>query len=193
MKSKKLIPYIAILVVLAIGFLLVGKKQGWLGSEYREKVAVEEGKRRDIIEVITANGKIQPETEVKLSPDVSGEIVELKIKEGDQVEKGDFLLKIKPDNYISIRNRTEATLNSTRARLTQAKAQLEQTSLEFERKKKLWEQEAISEAEYEQAMTAFNTAKAEKESAEFSVASAEASLKEAEENLRKTSIYAPMS
>ncbi len=193
MKSKKLIPYIAILVVLAIGFLLVGKKQGWLGSEYREKVAVEEGKRRDIIEVITANGKIQPETEVKLSPDVSGEIVELKIKEGDQVEKGDFLLKIKPDNYISIRNRTEATLNSTRARLTQAKAQLEQTSLEFERKKKLWEQEAISEAEYEQAMTAFNTAKAEKEAAEFSVASAEASLKEAEENLRKTSIYAPMS
>lgn len=193
MKSKKLIPYIAILVVLAIAVLLIGKKQGWLGSEYREKVAVEEGKKRDIIEIITANGKIQPETEVKLSPDVSGEIVELRIKEGNEVEKGDFLLKIKPDNYISIKNRAEATLNSTKARLTQAEAQLEQASLEFERKKKLWSQQAISEAEYEQAMTSFNSAKAEKEAAEFSVASSEASLREAEENLRKTSIYAPMS
>lgn len=193
MKSKKLIRYIAILVVLAIVVLLVGRKQGWIGTEYKEKVAVEEGKKRDIIEIITANGKIQPETEVILSPDVSGEIVELRIKEGDEVKKGDFLLKIKPDNYISIKNRAEATMNSTKARLTQAEAQLEQASLEYERKKKLWNQKAISEAEYEQAMTSYNSAKAEKAAAEFSVASAEASLREAEENLRKTSIYAPMS
>jgi HlyD family secretion protein len=193
MKSKKLIRYIAVIAVLAIIVLLVGKKQGWFGSEFRIEVAVEEGEKRDIVEIITANGKIQPETEVKLSPDVSGEIVELKIKEGDDVNKGDFLLKIKPDNYISIKNRAEATLNSTRARLTQAEAQLEQASLEYERNKKLWEQRAISEAEYEQAMTAFNSARAEKEAAEYSVASAEASLREAEENLRKTSIYAPMS
>lgn len=193
MKSKKLIRYIAIIVVLAIVILLVGKKQGWFGSEFRIKVAVEKGENRDIIEIITANGKIQPETEVKISPDVSGEIVELKIKEGDVVQKGDFLLKIKPDNYISFKNRAEATLNSTKARLTQAEAQLEQASLEFERKKKLWDQRAISEAEYEQAMTSFNSAKAEKQAAEYSVASAEASLREAEENLRRTSIYAPMS
>ncbi len=193
MKSKKLIRYIAVLAVLAIIVLLVGKKQGWFGTEFRIKVAVEEGKKRDLIEIITANGKIQPETEVKLSPDVSGEIVELRIKEGDPVKKGDFLLKIKPDNYISIKNRIEATLNSTRARLTQAEAQLDQASLEYNRKKKLWEQKAISEAEYEQAMTAYNSAKAEKEASEYSVASAEASLREAEENLRKTSIYAPMS
>ncbi|MGC9341065.1 MAG: biotin/lipoyl-binding protein, partial [Bacteroidales bacterium] len=131
MKSKKLIRYIAIIVVLAIVILLVGKKQGWFGSEFRVKVAVEKGENRDIIEIITANGKIQPETEVKISPDVSGEIVELKIKEGDVVQKGDFLLKIKPDNYISFKNRAEATLNGTKARLTQAEAQLEQASLEF--------------------------------------------------------------
>ena len=193
MKSKKLIRYIAILAVVAIVVLLVGKKKGWFGTELRIKVAVEKGEARDIIEIITANGKIQPETEVKLSPDVSGEIVELTIKEGDMVEKGDFLLKIKPDNYISMKNRAEATLNSTKARLTQAKAQLEQATLEFNRKKKLWEQRAISEAEYEQAVTGYNTALAEKNASEYSVASAEASLKEAEENLRKTSIYAPMS
>lgn len=193
MKSKKLIRYIAIIAILAIVILLIGKKQGWFGTEFRIKVAVEKGEKRDIIEIITANGKIQPETEVKISPDVSGEIVELRIKEGDVVKKGDFLLKIKPDNYISTRNRAEATLNSTRARLTQAEAQLEQASLEFNRKKKLWDQRAISEAEFEQAMTAYNSAEAEKQAAQYSVASAEASLREAEENLRRTSIYAPMS
>ena len=193
MKSRKLVRYIIIIAVLAIIVLLIGKKQGWLGSEFRIKVAIEKGEKRDIIEIITANGKIQPETEVILSPDVSGEIVELKVKEGDVVKKGDFLLKIKPDNYISIKNRTEATLNNTKARLTQAEAQLEQANLEYQRKKKLWDRETISEAEYEQAMTTYNTALAEKEAAEFSVASAEASLREAEENLRKTSIYAPMS
>ncbi len=148
---------------------------------------------RDITEIITANGKIQPETEVKITPDVSGEIVELDVKEGDKVQKGQFLLKIKPDNYISVRNRAEATLNSTRARQTQAEAQLEQAKQEFERKKKLWQQKAISDSEYEQAETAYNSALAEKNAAEFSVASAAASLKEAEEDLKKTSIYAPMS
>lgn len=192
MKSKKLLIYLGILVVVLVLVLAVGKKKGWFGNELKIKVAVEKGDRRDIIEIITANGKIQPETEVRLSPDVSGEIVDLQVKEGDVVRKGDFLLKIKPDNYISFKNRAEATLNSTKARVTQAKAQLEQAQLEYNRKEKLWNQQAISEAEYEQAVTALNTAKAEKEAAEFSVASAEASLREAEENLRKTSIYAPM-
>ncbi len=193
MKSKKIFRYIAILVVLAIIVLIIGKKKGWLGSELRIKVATEKGEARNITEIITANGKIQPETEVKISPDVSGEIVELDVKEGDKVKKGDFLLKIKPDNYISVRNRAEATLNSTKARLNQSEAQLEQAKLEFNRKKKLWQQKAISEAEYEQAETAYNSALAEKSAAEYSVASTTASLREAEEDLRKTSIYAPMS
>ena len=192
MKSKKLLRYIGIVVVLAVIVLLIGKKKGWINNELKIKVAVEQGDSRDIIEIITANGKIQPETEVSLSPDVSGEIVDLAIKEGDFVKKGTFLLKIKPDNYISVKNRIEASLNSTKARLKQAKAQLLQAELEFNRKAKLWEQKAISEAEYEQALTNYNTSKAEKEAAQFSVASSEASLREAEENLRKTSIFAPM-
>ena len=192
MKSKKVFRYIIILVVLAVVVFIIGKKKGWFGNEYRIEVAVEKGAKRDIIEIITANGKIKPETEVKLSPDVSGEIVELNVKEGDIVQKGQLLLKIKPDNYISVRNRIEATLNSTKARLTQADAQLNQAKLEFTRKTKLWDQRAISEAEYELAHTSYNTSLAEKEASEYSVTSAEASLKEAEENLRKTSIYAPM-
>jgi HlyD family secretion protein len=193
MKSKKILRYIIFLVVIGIIVLSIGKKKGWFGPEYRIKVAVEKGEKRDIVEIITANGKIQPETEVKLSADVSGEIVELDVKEGDLVNKGDFLLKIKPDNYISSKNRAEATLNSTKARLTQAEAQLEQARLEFNRRDKLFKQEAISEAEYEQALTSYNTALAETKAAEYSVASANASLREAEENLRKTNIFAPMS
>ncbi|MCK4922129.1 MAG: efflux RND transporter periplasmic adaptor subunit [Bacteroidales bacterium] len=192
MKSKKLLRYLGIVVILALVVLLIGKKKGWFGNEIIIQVAVEEGVYRDLIEIITANGKIQPETEVRLSPDVSGEIVELATREGNIVKKGDFLLKIKPDNYISMRNRSEATLNSTKARLTQVKAQLNQARLEHKRKSKLWEQKAISEAEFEQSLTSLNTSLAEKEAAEYSVASANASLTEAEENLRKTSIYAPM-
>lgn len=192
MKSNKLFKYLGIILILAIIFLLIGKKKGWIGNEVLIKVAVEEGISRDLIEIITANGKIQPETEVRLSPDVSGEIVELAVKEGDIVKKGDFLLKIKPDNYVSMKNRSEATLNSTKARLTQAAAQLNQAEMEHKRKSKLWEQQAISEAEFEQSLTALNTAIAEKEAAQYSVASANASLTEAVENLRKTSIYAPM-
>jgi len=193
MKSNKILLILLVAVVALMAVLIVGKKQGWFGKEGVLKVAVEKGENRNITEIITANGKIQPETEVKLTPDVSGEIVELAVKEGDQVKKGTFLLKIKPENYIMARNRAEATLNNSRARLKQAEAQLELTKLNFERSKELFEQNAIAKSEFEQATTNFNSAKAEKEAAEYSVQSALASLKEAEENLTKTSIYAPIS
>ena len=193
MKSKKLLKYLLLLAVIAIIVLFTGKKKGWFGDNFKINVAIEQVQIRDIIEIITANGRIKPQTEVKLTPDVSGEIIELYISEGDQVKKGDLLLKIKQDNYMSVRNRVEASLNNTKARLRQAEAQLAQSTLEHERKLKLWEQRAISEAEYEQSRTAFISAKAEKEAAEFSVQSAAASLREAEENLKKTTIYSPIS
>jgi len=193
MKSKRILIILSVSAVVLIIILGIGKKKGWFGDESYIKVAVEKGEKRDITEIITANGKIQPETEVKISPDVSGEIVELAVKEGDQVKKGQFLLKIKPDNYIMVRNRSEAALNNSKARLKQAEAQLQMSKLDYERNKKLFDQKAISEAEYEQSQTSYNTALAEKEAAEFSVESARAALLEAEENLQKTSIYAPMS
>lgn len=193
MKSKRILGIISIIVVALIILLVIGKKAGWFGDEAYVKVAVEKGSTRDIIEIITANGKIQPETEVKISPDVSGEIVELLVKEGDYVERGQFMLKIKPENYIMARNRAEASLNNARARLKQAEAQLALSELNFTRNKELYSEQAISESEYEQSETNYSTAKAEKEAAEFSVQSALAGLQEAEENLEKTSIFAPMS
>jgi HlyD family secretion protein len=192
MKSKKILIYVLIIAVIAVIVLFIGKKKGWFGNEFKIKVAIEKGEKRDIIEVITANGKVQPETEVKISPEVSGEIVELNVKEGDFVQKGDLLIKIRPDNYISILTGAEAAVNSSKARLKQSEARLIQSKQDFDRNKSLWDQKAISDAEYEQISSVYATALAEKEAASYSVESALASMKEANENLRKTSIYAPM-
>lgn len=193
MKSKKLLITLAVIAVVLIVVLALGKKQGWFGNEGLLKVATTQGQERDIVEIITANGKIQPETEVAISPDVSGEIVDLVINEGDEVVQGQYLLKIKPEAYEMARNRAEASLNNAKARLKQAESQLEMAKLTYNRNKQLFEEEAISESEFEQAETSYTTALAEKEAAEFSVQSAQASLNEAQESLTKTSIYAPMS
>lgn len=192
MKSKKVLTYVIIIAVLFIILAIVGKKVGWFGKEEVVKVAVEKAEIRRIIETITANGKVQPETEVKISPEVSGEIVELNVIEGDHVEKGKLLVKIKPDTYISGRDRAAAALSSQKSRLAQAEAQFIQSELSYNRNKTLWEQKAISESEYEDAMASYKVAQAELESAKYSVKSAEASLNEAQEQLIKTNIYAPM-
>lgn len=190
--KKRLWIIIAIVAVLLLAVLGVGKQKGWFGNDGYLKVTVEKGITRDIVEIITANGKIQPETEVIISPDVSGEIVELVVKEGDRVTRGQYLLKIKPEAYQMARNRAEASLNNARARQKQAEAQLELAGLEYDRNSRLFSEKAISEAEFQQAKTNYNTALAEKEAAEFAVESARATLNEAEESLTKTSIYAPM-
>ena len=192
MKTNKLLRYSLIAVVILIVLAVVGKKAGWFGKEEAILVAVEKAKRRDIIETITANGKVQPETEVIISPDVSGEIVDLRVKEGDMVNLGQLLARIKPEVYISARDRSLAALNSSKARFSQAEAQYIQKELDYNRNKKLWEQQAISEAVYETALSAYHIAKAELDAAKYSVKSAEAALSEAQENLIKTSIYAPM-
>jgi len=192
MKIKKLLIIIGIIAVVLVIVLALGKKQGWFGNEGFLKVSIETGIEREIIELITANGKIQPETEVAISPDVSGEIVDLVIKEGDEVKKGQYLLKIKPEAYQMARNRAEASVNNAKARLKQSEARLELARLDYKRTKQLYEDQAISESEFETSLTNYNTAMAEKEAAEFSVQSAEATLDEADESLTKTSIYAPM-
>jgi HlyD family secretion protein len=156
------------------------------------KVAVENAQKRTIVETITANGKIQPEKEVKISPDVSGEIVELTVKEGYSVEKGQLLLRIKPDNYISQRDRSLAEISAAQARRSQSEAQFTQAELSFKRNKQLFDQQTISKSDFEQAEATYNVAKAELDAAKFAITSAEASLKDANENLTKTSIYAPM-
>jgi len=192
MKDNKILKILLPAVILLIIFAVVGKKAGWFGKEATVKVATEKAAVNPIIEAVTANGKIQPETEVKISPDVSGEIVELPVKEGDFVQKGTLLFKIKPEIYVSSRDRAAATLNSTKARLAQVEAQLIQAELAYNRSKKLFEENTISKADFEQAESQYKIAKAEKQSAEYSVKSSEASLKEANENLVKTTIYSPM-
>jgi len=193
MKSNNLLKILAILVVVLVVFAIIGKKQGWFGKELMIKVAVEKAERRTVVEMITANGKIQPVKEVKISPDVSGEIVLLNVEEGDYVNVGDLLFKIKPDTYISMRDRARAALESAKARLSQAKAQFIQAELAFQRSKQLYTEETISQSEYEQAEASYKVAQAEVEAAKFSVKSAEASLSEANEALLKTTVYAPMS
>src|SRR5512133_196688 len=192
MKEKKILKYLVPAVVVLIIVAMIGKKQGWFGKALTVKVAVEKVEKRTIVETITANGKIQPEKEVKLTPDVSGEIVELTVREGDQVQKGQLLLRIKPDVYISQRDRSLASISSSRARLAQSEAQFLQSDLAFNRSKQLFGEQTISKSEFEQAQASYTVAKAEVDAAKFAVVSAEASVKEASENLTKTSIYAPM-
>jgi len=192
MKKNKILTILIITVAVLLIFAVIGKKAGLFGKAVTVKVSVEYAEKRMITETITANGKIQPEKEVNITPDVSGEIVELNVKEGDPVEKGQLLLRIRPDVYISQRDRSVAAISSARARLAQAEAQFKQAELAFKRSKQLSEEKTISQAEFEQAEASYNVAKAEADAARHSVTSAEASLKEANENLVKTSIYAPM-
>ncbi|QGY44884.1 efflux RND transporter periplasmic adaptor subunit [Maribellus comscasis] len=192
MNQKKILPYAIVLLVVAIIVLVVGKKAGWFGQEYAVSVATETVESKTITELITANGKIQPETEVKISPDVAGEIVELYVEEGDEVKAGDLLCVIKPDMYVSALNRAQATLNSSKARLAQAEAQQIERQMAFKRAKQLYDGGAIPVSEYESAEASYKVAQAEVRAAEFSVKSAEASVSEADEQLRKTKIYAPI-
>ncbi len=190
---KKSIKYLITVTIILIILAVIGKRKGWFGKEIIIKVSTEKVEKRNIVETITANGTIQPETEVKISPDVSGEIVELKIKEGEQVKKGDLLLKIKPDIYVSSLERAKAALNSAKSQLAQAQAQLIDKENTYKRNKILWEKKAISQAEYESTESAYKVAKANVDAAMFSIKSSEASVNEANENLFKTTIYAPMS
>lgn len=191
-KSNKLVPYGIVLVVILIILLISGKKMGWFGNDFQVSVSTKIVESKTITELITANGKVQPETEVKISPDVSGEIIEMDIQEGDEVKKGQLLIVIKPDIYIQSFNRAQAALSSSQARLAQTEARLIESEMAFNRANTLFKQGAIPVSDFESAQASFKVAKSEVVAAQFSVKSAEASLAEAKEQLVKTKIYAPM-
>lgn len=206
-KKKNLIKIGIAIVVILIIVLAVARKKGFIGDEDTVKVTTEKVALRSIIETVSANGKIQPEVEVKISPDVSGEVVELYIKEGDQIKAGDLLAKIDPKIYASNYDRMLAGVNSQKANLANAKARVAQVQAQFinakasfERNDRLFKENAISAAEFDAARASYDVANAEVtaaeqsvKAAEYSVKSSDASLKEASENLYKTSIYAPVS
>jgi len=198
----KKIVWIIIIGVVLLSLVLIFTKSGTKATN----VTTEKAEKRDITEMVSANGKIQPEVEVKISSDVSGEIVELYVKEGDQVKKGDLLCKINPLIYESSSSRMVATLNGAKANLANSKARLDQikasyinTEASYNRNKKLFDQGAISQSEFDAAKAAFDGAKADVKAAEesvnaseYNVKSTEASLKEANDNLAKTNIYSPV-
>jgi len=169
-------------------------------------VTTERAAKRSLIETVSANGKIQPEAELKITSDVSGEIVEMLVKEGDQVKKGQLLCRIKPDIYESAFERVNATVSSSKAnlqttvaQLAQAKANLANAEASYARSKKLFDQNVISQQEMDASKASYESAKANVEglsesikAADFNVKSMQASLKEANSNLDKTYIYAPV-
>lgn len=195
------------LIVLLGGGLAIAKQQGLIGKEPSTEVEFTKAKKADIIERVSASGKIQPEIEVKLSPDVSGEIVGLYVTEGDSVRAGQLLLKIRPDNYESLLSRAEAQVNSAKASVEQAKSAQSQSEsrllkakIDYDRNKRLHDDKVISDADFDQFNSQYLVAKQDVESAKanvqaaiFNVKSSEAALKDARANLTKTTIYAPQS
>jgi len=189
---NKTLKYLLIIVGILIVVVIIGKTSGFIGKEALLKISIEKAQKRTITETIVANGKIQPKTEVKISADVSGEIIELFVEDGDSVSQGQLLLKINPDIYQSTIERLAASVNTSKAQLAQSEASLLEKERSYERNKNLWDKKAISDAEFESIEIAYKVALANKKSSEFSVKSSEASLKEANENLTKTQIYSPI-
>ncbi len=185
---KKIIVFSLIFVVVAaLGVAALLKKKQAVITVQTEKVV-----RRNIVELVVANGRIQPVLQVKISPEVSGEIIELPVKEGQQVRKGDLLLKIKPDLYIASRNSSEASYLGSLAGKTTEEANLQKAELEFKRNLELFAKKLISDSAYLEVKTAYDIAAAQLENAVHQVAVAKAALQRSEEDLSKTTIYSPL-
>ena len=203
--NKKLL-WIIIGLVVVIIVMVVLKKAGALGKEEGIKVSSEKTSKKTIIETVTASGKIYPEIEVKVSPDISGEIVELNVQEGDSVRKGQVLARIYADIYSTQRDQAAAIVSQQQAMTANSSAQLEslkstldQAQATYNRQKKLVDDKVISKAEFEQAETALHTAQANYNatlqsirSNQASVQSAKANLTKANKDLGRTTIVAPM-
>ncbi len=207
MKNNRLLVGLGITLVLLIIIAVAGKKFGWFGQGDVLEVATDKAAKRSLVETVTASGKINPQTEVKLSSEVSGEVIELNVHEGDSVKKGKLMAIVNPAIYEAIVTQASAGLNQFKANLAsskatsiQAKAAFDQAKRSFDRNDKLHNDKVISDAEfeasqlqYDQANSNYETAKEQVNAATFSVSSAEAQLKQANDNLKKTNIVAPMS
>ena len=191
MSKKTLIIILSIALILIIGLVAV-KKSGAIGKsgDFKE-VTTKTVERSTIIETVAATGKIQPEVEIKLSSEVSGEIISLPVKEGQDVSKGDLLVRINPDLVQSALNQAQAGLQNAKAGLAQAEASLKVAKLSYDRNVPLYEKGVISKADYERAISDFEVAQANRQSAFYNVQSVSASVKQANDNLSRTTIYAP--
>ncbi|HMI65898.1 MAG TPA: efflux RND transporter periplasmic adaptor subunit [Cyclobacteriaceae bacterium] len=205
-KSNRLIYWSIGGVIVLILFLVIGKSAGWIGKSKEIEVEFAKVKKVSITEKVSASGTVQPVTEVKLAPEVSGEIIELNVEDGDSVQAGEILVKIRPDVWISQLERQEASLSQTKANTVSSQASLSgskatfiRAEADFKRQETLWDQKVISESDWQIAKQNFEVAKNNLASAEqsleasrFVVKSTEASVKESRESVRKTSVLAPM-
>jgi len=190
--SKKTIYILLGVSVAIIALLIVLSKTGVIGDKDKGKsVEIANVKATTIVETVSATGKIQPEIEVKISSEVSGEIIALNVIEGQVVKKGDLLVKINPDLYTSGYNRTLSNLSGTKANLSQADASFKEAKANYDRNKTLFDKGIISKADWDKVVASFEVAKASKQSAYFNVQSASATVSEARDNLGRTIIYAP--
>lgn len=201
----RLVKILGIVVVALVIVVVIGNKQGWFSSGAGIAVNTDKVEKRTVVETVTASGKIYPVSQVAIAAEISGEIVDLPIKEGDKVKEGDLLMRINPDLYESQVEQAEAALDNTKAQLStargrvlQAKLQKDNAAIAFDRSAQLLKDKVISQSEYEQTQLAYQTAQAEYEIAqetvnamEFTVKSSEAMLKEMRNNFKRTAIYAP--
>ncbi len=199
-KKKKIIIAISAIVII---LLVIGKCSG--NKNMGIKVAVEKVAMQNIVEEVTASGTIYPESEVKISPDVSGEIIDLYVQEGDTVKKGQLLVRINPDLYQTQLDQAKAGLNNAKAnssnvqaQLTRTRANVEMQRKTFERQKKLFADKVISQQEYDNSEAQYNMAKAELEAGEkqalasvYNTQSVDASVQQASKNYGRTSVHAP--
>ena len=190
--SKKNIYILLAVFVVIVGVLLVLGKKGILGNkEDFKEIEIAKVVPMTIVETVSATGKIQPEIEVKIAPEVSGEIILLNVKEGQVVKKGDLLVKINPDLYTSSYNRSLSNLSGSKAGLTQSEASFKEAKSSYERNKSLYEKGIISKSDWDKAIASYEVAKATKQNAFYTVQSASASVNEAKDNLGRTTIYSP--
>ena len=205
-KSNKVIYYLIGFIVVLLAFFGLASTMGWIGKPKEIEVELAKAKRVTIVEKVSASGTVQPVTEVKIAPEVSGEIIGLLIEEGDSVKKGTPLVKIRPDTWQSELERADASVSQQRASLEQSKsnllraqATLSRAEAEYKRNQKLFDEKVISDADWQLAKQNYEVAKNDVSSAEqqveaskYIIRSSQASLSVARENFRKTSVLAPM-
>lgn len=205
-KKNKNSRYILIGLVVLLVLVIIANKAGWIGQGETIQVSTDKVEKRTVNEMVSASGKIHPEVEVKLSSEVSGEIVELNVKEGDVVTKGQVMCRIRPDILQSGYDRAVASLNAQKASLAAAEQQLKQqeatfanVEATFQRNQSLFEQKVISVAEFDKIRTDYLTAKASLEAQKqtvlatrFGIDQSQAAVQEAGDNLSRTTIYAPV-
>jgi HlyD family secretion protein len=187
-KGRKILIFSLIgVTVVALTLVAIFRKREPVIAVQTEKVA-----RRNLTELVVANGRIHPVVYVKISPEVSGEIIELPVKEGQKVKKGDLLVKIKPDQYIAMRNSSDAGYKSALAGQRTAQSNLDRAEAEFIRNEALHKTNLVSDSVFLDALTAYEVAKAQLQNTIHQVEMADAGLKRAEEDLLKTTIYSPL-